>query len=361
MVLIMPHPSHTEREHHHHTETAKASRAPSPKLIAIIAAAALITVSFSVIAFYGGSPDFEYDCDDDGNIAVRNTSSGMLTGASWNVFNYFTHEVTTYSDDAAEWNDPGDDVGPHVYKVTLTTRTYAGVERTVTKDVARADYRHYWVDWTFDGVDCSILVSIHTSDFINYSNTNINRAPGSSVNASLVERYVSGTSTSNGAFEEIVGDFNILFEDTFKGELTQEERINCIMEFVQKIGYATDLATTGYEEYWKFPIETLFAQGDCEDLAMLTMALLIAIENVPVAMFVFWNIHNSGSGHAMAAVNTTHPHPSVDIQNTSSGWYTALDGRTFYACETTAVGWAEGEMPPVLADVPPNRIIEINI
>jgi hypothetical protein len=50
----------------------------------------------------------------------------------------------------------------------------------------------------------SILVSIHTWDFINYKDTNINRAPGASVNQALVERYVLSTSTSNDAFESEV-------------------------------------------------------------------------------------------------------------------------------------------------------------
>jgi len=360
MVLIMPHPSHTEREHHHHTETVKASRAPSPKLIAIIAAAALITVSFSVIAFYGGSPDFEYDCDADGNITVRNTSSGLLTGASWDVFNYYTNDVTTYSGDAAGWKDPDDAEGPHSFKVTLTMRTYAGLERSVTKDVVRDGFKEYTIDWTYNKKDYSILVSINISDFIYYKDTSISRAPGSSVNTALVERFVFGTTTVNDAFEYIVYQFNKQFEHYgLTDDTHREERVNCIMDFVQHIGYATDLATTGYEEYWKFPIETLFAQGDCEDLSMLTMALFLAIEELPVALFVFWNINGTNEGHAMAAIDMEHvPHPSIDPQDLSDAWYTT-HGRTYCSCETTATGWTVGEIAPILHNVKPDRLIEV--
>jgi len=333
---------------------------PRPKFVAVAAAAMIAVIAVSSIAVLGGSPNFEYDCDEDGNITVRNTSSGLLTGASWEVSNYFGGETLSQTGDELTWNDPGDTKGPHVFKVTLTMRTYAGVERSVTMDVVRDGFREYTVSWTYNHRPYSILVSIHTSDFIYYNDTNINRAPGSSVNTSLVERYVSGTSTSNDAFEYIVEQFNEQFDNYgLTDGMYREERVNCIMDFVQNIGYATDLATTGYNEYWKFPIETLFAQGDCEDLAMLTMALFIAIEDLPTALFVFWNINGTGEGHAMAAIDLELvPHPYTDPQDVSTGWYTT-NGRIYCSCETTATGWTAGEIPPLLYDVKPDRLIEI--
>jgi len=330
----------------------------STKLAATFAALIIATVAVSSIAVVGGSPNFDYECDEDGNITATNTSSGMLRGALWNVEDYSGLEKFSQRGDQLTWNDPGDTVGPHVFKVTLKVYTYAGVERSITKDVVRDGYKEYTVSWTYNHNNYSIMVSIHTSDFIQYKDTKINRAPGGSVNSALVSEFVSGTSTSNDAFEYIVQQFN----DQFAGKgLSQEDRINCVMLFVENIGYATDMDTTGQDEYWKFPIETLFAQGDCEDLAMLMISLLIAIEDLPMALFIFWNIHNSGSGHAMAAVDARTPHPSIDIEDTSSGWYTTPDGLTFYACETTAVGWAVGEMPPQLSDVRPDRILEVNV
>jgi hypothetical protein len=140
------------------------------------------------------------------------------------------------------------------------------------------------------------------------------------------------------------------------------------MAFVENIGYATDASTTGQEEYWKFPIETLYAQGDCEDLAMLAMSLFLAVlndvegEGITTALFIFWNVHNTGSGHAMAAIymGNNIPHPPQDAENTKTGWYTAPDGKTYYACETTDVGWQVGEMPPLLSGQKPDIIIEIS-
>jgi len=237
-------------------------------------------------------------------------------------------------------------------------RSYAGVERSVTKDVVREGYKAYTVNWTFNGDNYSILVSISTSDFITYKNENINRAPGGSVNAALVSRFIETTDTSNGAFEYIVEQFEEQF--VRYGLTVQEDRVNCIMDFVQEIGYKTDQETAGQTEYWKFPIETLFAQGDCEDLAMLTMSLFRAVLDLPVALLVFWDIHHSGSGHAMAAVALdSPPHPPQDPENTSTGWYTQ-NRLTYYVAETTDIGWHVDEMPSTLYDVEPNRLIAID-
>jgi predicted transglutaminase-like cysteine proteinase len=280
----------------------------------------------------------------------------MLRGALWNVEDYSGLEKFSQRGDQLTWNDPGDTVGPHVFKVTLKVYTYAGVERSITKDVVREGYKEYTVSWTYNHNNYSIMVSIHTSDFIQYKDTKINRAPGGSVNSALVSEFVSGTSTSNDAFEYIVQQFN----DQFAGKgLSQEDRINCVMLFVENIGYATDLDTTGQDEYWKFPIETLFAQGDCEDLAMLTMALFIAIEDLPTALFIFWNINGTGEGHAMAGIDLELiPHPHTDPQDVSTGYYTT-NGRTYCSCETTSTGWTVGEIAPLLYDVKPDRLIEI--
>jgi len=322
--------------------------------------AAIVVVSFSTIIFVGGTPNFDYVCDENGNITVSNTSSGLLSGPSWEIADYSGLESFSETGEDVTWNDPGDTKGPHVFKVTLTMRTLAGMERSVTKDVVREGYKEYVVNWTYNHRSYSIMVSIHTSDFISYKDTSINRAPGSSVNSSLVERYVFGTTTSNDAFEYIVEQFNEQFDNYgLTDGNAREERINCIMDFVQNIGYATDLATTGYNEYWKFPIETLFAQGDCEDLSMLTMALFIAIEDLPVALFVFWDINGTGEGHAMAAIDLELvPHPYTDPQDVTTGWYTT-NGRTYCSCETTATGWTVGEIDPTLYDVKPDRLIEV--
>ncbi|MCL2712819.1 MAG: hypothetical protein FWD37_06065, partial [Methanomassiliicoccaceae archaeon] len=230
---------------------------PSPKSIAIVAVMVIATVSVSSVLLVGGFPDFEYDCDEDGNLTVRNTSSGMFTEASWKISNYYGIEKFSAKGDEVTWNDPEDVEGTHVFKVTLKMRTYSGVERSVTKDVVRGEYKAYWINWNYKGVGFSILVSIHHTDFIEYSNQSISRAPGGSVNQALVEQFVSGTTTSNNAFESIVQQFNEQFTAHDDKITSTEDRTNCIMAFVEKIGYATDMATTGHEEYWKFPIETL--------------------------------------------------------------------------------------------------------
>jgi hypothetical protein len=48
----------------------------------------------------------------------------------------------------------------------------------------------------------------------------------------------------------------------------------CI-SFVQSLNYTSDLESTGYEQYPRFPDETLYDNGgDCEDTAILSVAIL---------------------------------------------------------------------------------------
>ena len=346
---------------------------PSPKLIAIVAVTLMATVAVSSLLVVGGSPNFEYTCDNDGNFTLRNTSSGVFIGASWNVEEYYGNKIlSNIKGNTATWNDNLEDNSErlHVFKVTLNVRTYAGIERSVSKDAVSYGFEYKLIEWKFNGNDYSIMISIKDSDFTYYvdkmpyaddSFEGFNgRAPGGAVNQDLVEEFViNGTSTVNGAFELIIEQFEDQF--TKYGLSDQMDRIDCIMMFVQTIGYVTDLASTGNQEYWKYPTETLYAQGDCEDLSMLTMSLLRAIQDLPTALFIFWNIDGTGQGHAMAAVNmTTVPDPPMDHENISTGWYTdKANDLIFYACETTAFGWEVDEVPPQLSDVGPDVIVEI--
>ena len=50
--------------------------------------------------------------------------------------------------------------------------------------------------------------------------------------------------------------------------------LNFLLVFTQNIDYQEDAEYTGYDEYWKFPLETLYDQGgDCEDTSLLFLAL----------------------------------------------------------------------------------------
>jgi predicted transglutaminase-like cysteine proteinase len=334
-----------------------------------VAMAVLMVVTLTASAVItGGTMDFEYECDGDGNITVRDTSFGLFTDASWDVRDYSGNEIFSHQGGKeASWGSEGPTSGPNVFRVTLYLRTYAGIERKITKDAVREGLRERDVVWTYTpdmskpgvGLETySVKFSIDTSDFLRYKNERIDRAPGSAANADLVRRYVGGTSAADDAFGKIVSQLTVQFEAKHPGG-TQEDYVNRIMSFVQQTEYKTDKETMGVAEYWKFPIETLFTgAGDCEDVSILTMALVKAFfhDEISTALVIFWDV-----GHAMAAVSLSEvpapiKNPGPESQDISSGWYTK-DGKTYYTCETTNERGRVGMIAALLKEVEPDLLI----
>lgn len=90
-----------------------------------------------------------------------------------------------------------------------------------------------------------------------------------------------------------------------------------VLRFVQTIPYLEDMETRGIEEYWKFPMETLWdGGGDCEDKTILYDTLM-GICGYRVAFVMF-------KDHAMSAVTVDGP-----------GEVVIVDNYTFVMAETT--------------------------
>jgi len=57
--------------------------------------------------------------------------------------------------------------------------------------------------------------------------------------------------------------------------MTSRETIDFVGSFVQQLPYTSDRVTTPYDEYPRFPLETLYEKGgDCEDTAILAATIL---------------------------------------------------------------------------------------
>jgi predicted transglutaminase-like cysteine proteinase len=104
-----------------------------------------------------------------------------------------------------------------------------------------------------------------------------------------------------------------------------------VVSFVQSLQYQDDIdpITNQKTDYWKYPVETLAdGGGDCEDSAILTAALLKEMGyDVAIVFYI-----DSDSGHAATAV-------ACDNCN---GYYYPLDGKRYYALETTGAGYSLG-------------------
>lgn len=112
------------------------------------------------------------------------------------------------------------------------------------------------------------------------------------------------------------------------------DTIYLIITFVQSLNYMSDYETTGYDEYPKYPLETLYDKGgDCEDMSILLASLLTEL----------------GYGTALICFDD---HMGVGIKGSDDlpGYYFEKYGTRYYYIETTSPGWSIGEIPDEYID-----------
>ncbi|WP_459202215.1 transglutaminase-like domain-containing protein [Methanococcus sp. CF] len=115
---------------------------------------------------------------------------------------------------------------------------------------------------------------------------------------------------------------------------TKSQTVEFIVAFVQSLEYTSDKVTTGYDEYPRYPVETLMDNGgDCEDTAILTAALL----------------HELGFGVVLIEF-PGHMAVGVSGDSTVHGTYYEYNGKKYFYVETTGTGWEIGEIPEEYKD-----------
>jgi hypothetical protein len=108
------------------------------------------------------------------------------------------------------------------------------------------------------------------------------------------------------------------------------DQVSFILAFVQSLPYTSDKVTTGYDEYPRFPIETLVADGgDCEDTAVLfaTITLILGYGTVYI---------NPPDHYAVGILGE-------DLPGQLTYW--TYQGKSYYYCETTGNGFKIGQLP----------------
>jgi hypothetical protein len=128
--------------------------------------------------------------------------------------------------------------------------------------------------------------------------------------------------------DSVVGDFEQFGEENNQSD---PEIINHMMRFVQNLKYSKDKVAEGFNEYPKFPIETLVDKGgDCEDTSILLASLLEQFGYGTVLLGLF------GRNHMAVGVAGESDLP---------GSYYTHNGTQYYYVETTAPGWKVGQVP----------------
>ncbi len=105
--------------------------------------------------------------------------------------------------------------------------------------------------------------------------------------------------------------------------------------FVQSLPYTVDSVTMPYNEYPRYPIETLVDNGgDCEDTSILLASLLNSM-GYGVVLVIFPETTNT-AGHVGVGV--------LDTEG-MSGAYFEVEGQRYFYIETTDTGWDVGVIP----------------
>jgi hypothetical protein len=110
---------------------------------------------------------------------------------------------------------------------------------------------------------------------------------------------------------------------------SQYQTIELATAFVQYLPYNDDSLTTPYDEYPRYPVETLVDNGgDCEDTSILLASILDSM------------------GYGVVLVNPlNHLAVGVLCQEGTPGRYYQYKGGCYYYLETTDPAWSIGELP----------------
>lgn len=141
------------------------------------------------------------------------------------------------------------------------------------------------------------------------------------------DEYVA-VASNNGNAEALAGILDSTAEDN--GFESKRKTVEFVIDFVQNLPYVTDNVSRGYDEYPKFPTETLVdSDGDCEDTAILLASILQA-DPFNYDMILIGPPEHMAAGIYSEVIN---------------GNYYELDGRDYYYIETTGTGWGIGDIP----------------
>ncbi|WP_394335327.1 hypothetical protein [Methanolobus psychrotolerans] len=135
--------------------------------------------------------------------------------------------------------------------------------------------------------------------------------------------------------DELISQISSQLEDLAHNAGYGDDEIPYIaMTFVQSLPYISDSVSSGYDEYPRFPFETLYnGGGDCEDSSILLASIL----------------YDMGYGVALIELPG---HMAVGVKGADSleGAYYEYAGTKFYYLETTNSGWDVGEIPDEFLD-----------
>ena len=256
----------------------------------------------------------DYDVSED-TTTVSITPSVTLTDVTWTFEDSGTKMIEADTLNYT-FSSPGD------YTVTYTGKcadgsSYYGYLGVFVDGLVKKTYT-----WTYNSTNYETSLDILYSKFLSYRNDDIVRSQGTA------EHDLEFVTYTDEYVVELAGKLK-----TLGSGFSDLQMANFILAFTQYIEYQYDEDSMGEEEYWKYPLETLFDQnGDCEDTSILFCAIAkSSVFNYDCCMLLF-------SGHMAAGIAVN----GLSEDDTEGNTFVSGD-TTYYYCETTGTGYEVGD------------------
>lgn len=198
--------------------------------------------------------------------------------------------------------------------------TYAAETKEVKQEEKQETMKELDYKWSYDNRDWTYKLKIPDSYYDRYKNVS-----RKSMGVNNYSAYVTDTSD-----DQWVNSLAKAFIKEGKNDGYSDTKIiELMISFVQSLNYLEDKATTGFDEYPKFPLETLYDKGgDCEDTSILLVSL-IRETGYGVALLQF-------EGHMAVGLKCSENMP---------GSYFTYNNERYYYVETSSKGWKIGQLP----------------
>lgn len=191
---------------------------------------------------------------------------------------------------------------------------------------AQTEYYEEHFEWTYDDADWTWNLSIRKSLYDSYK-----LAPVSTRNKDGPAGWSFLTTTNDTYLQQVAEK---LQEAASEEGYEPYDEVSLVLAFVQSLPYTKDSVTSRYDEYPRFPLETLADNGgDCEDTAIL-FATIVRIMGYG-AVYISLPDH-----YAVGVLGEDLP-----------GYYWTYEEERYYYCETTGDGWKIGDLPTEYEDV----------
>jgi len=207
--------------------------------------------------------------------------------------------------------------------ITTTPKTtqYTPPQTTTPPTVIQNTKKELVFNWKFDYRNWTYTLEIPDKYYLKYKNIDRN-----TIGYNDYSVYVTDKSDD----EWISSLANSFITEGKKNDYSDSKIVEFMISFVQSLEYIDDKTGTGYDEYPKYPLETLYDNGgDCEDTSILLASFIREI-GFGVALIEL-------DGHMAVGLKCSDDMPG--------SYYQYNDDTKYYYVETTSAGWGIGVIP----------------